>query len=168
MNLQEISAIASNLLELERQATAQEEALSVLNARIRNIKEESIPCAMLELGLESITLSTGEKLTVFQEVYASIPAGNRERAYEWLTENGFGGLIKTSVDAEFGKGEFERAEAAFNMLCDAGIKAEMSRTVHAQTLKAFIREQLSAGTDIDLELFGCRPTWTTKIKSPKG
>lgn len=168
MDLQEISNIAANLVELERQVAAKEEALSALNARVRGIKEETIPMAMQELGLSSITLTTGEQLSVFQEVYASIPVANREQAYEWLEEHGFGGLIKISVNAEFGKGERERAEAAFNLMYEFGAAPELSRGVHAQTLKAFLKEQLATGSDIDLDLFGARPTWSTKIKSPKG
>lgn len=164
MDLQAVSTMCSTLLELERVAKAQEEALTELNARIRIIKEESIPMMMQELGLESISLTSGEKVTIFQEVYASIPASERERAYTWLVENNFGSIIKTSVEATFGKGEIENATAMIEQLQQLGFDAKLSRSVHASTLKAFLREQLANGTNIDLDMFGARPTWSTKIK----
>lgn len=168
MNLQEISAMCNLLLDVDRQIEQQETILSELKERSRSIREETIPMSMQELGLESVTMSTGEKVTISQEVYASIPAAQKEQAYAWLEEHGFGGLIKTLVATEFGKGELAKAQALFEQLSKQGVPAEMTRSVHAQTLKAFLKEQLAAGSDINLELFGARPTWTTKIKSPKG
>jgi hypothetical protein len=47
----------------------------------------------------------------------------------------------------------------------------LERGVHPQTLKAFLREQLSKtreeGDDIPLDLFGARPVWVSKITPPK-
>jgi hypothetical protein len=159
--------MSAMMIELERDITDQENVISEMKERFRMMKEETIPMGMQELGLESIKLSSGEMLTVTQEVYASIPVAYREQAYSWLEEHNFGSIIKTSVDAEFGKGDLSRAEEALRLLLDNGISASLSRNVHAQTLKAFIKEQMAAGSDIPMDVFGARPTWTTKIKAFK-
>ena len=44
-----------------------------------------------------------------------------------------------------------------------GFDPALDQGVHAQTLKAFLKEQLSKGANIPLELFGARPVWTAKI-----
>ena len=66
--------------------------------------------------------------------------------------------------AAFGKGESEQALQLCAELQAKGVAAQFEQTVAPQTLKAFLREQLAAGTDLPLELFGARPVWTTKLK----
>lgn len=166
-SLQSVQILSSTMLELEREQTAAEEALSALKERIRILKEESIPAEMQELGVESVTLSTGEKVSISQEVYASIPVANKHEAFSWLTENGFGGLIKTSVEAQFDRGEMDRANEIMNMLQQEGVGATLSQNVHSQTLKAFIKERLATDEPFPLDLFGARPVFTTKIKAAK-
>jgi len=166
-DLADISAMAAMMLELEREVEDDEKAISEKKERVRTLKEESIPMAMNELEMLSFKLTSGETLTVSQEVYASIPAASKEAVYAWLAEHGFDGIIKTSVEALFDKGEAEQANKILELLAENGVNASLSKGIHAQTLKAFLKEQLEAGTDIPLDLFGARPTWTTKIKTPK-
>lgn len=49
------------------------------------------------------------------------------------------------------------------------LEPTLARSVHPQTLKAFLREQLSkAGEEeLPLEVFGARPVWVSKINPPK-
>ncbi len=167
MDLQEITTLCNLLLEAEQLAEAQEALLSATNARIRTLKEETIPMAFQELGLDTIVLTSGEKVKTSQEVYASIPVAMKETAFAWLEENSFGGLIKTTVDAQFEKGEADKAREILVMLEELGVHASLSRGVHAQTLKAWAKEQIAAGVNIPQDTFGIRPTWTTKITRPK-
>jgi hypothetical protein len=159
--------MSAMMVDLQRQIDEAEGVVSTLKEKHRMVKEETIPMMMQEIGLESVTLITGEKLTVEQEVYASIPAPQREQAYAWLEEHNFGSIIKTEVEAQFGKGESKRAIEILQLLKEQGVEAELSRSVHAQTLKAFLKECLSNKVDIPLDMFGARPTWTTKVKPPK-
>lgn len=163
ISLNEMSALARALLDAESKTKDAEQALKDAKERERLIREETIPSAMQELGLESLVLDTGQKLKVQQEVYASIPAANKQAAYRWLNDNGFGGLIKVEVGVAFGKGDQENALDLFNKLTGLGLQASLDEGVHAQTLKAFLKEQISQGNDIPLDLFGARPVWAAKI-----
>lgn len=165
ITLTEMSSLARALLDAEKRTKDAEQALKDAKERERVIREETIPSAMQEMGLESITLETGQKLKVQQEVYAAIPAANKQAAFKWLNENGFGGLIKVEVDASFGKGEQEKALELYQELTGRGLQASFDESVHAQTLKAFLKEQISAGKDIPLDLFGARPIWAAKISN---
>jgi len=166
ITLGELSLLAQTLLATQRDSAALELALKTSNECARLLREESIPSAMHELGITNMTLDTGEKISIKQDVYASIPVEQKEVAYGWLEQHGFGGLIKTEVVCHFTRGELERAnELVFDLRCK-GLQPELGRTVHPQTLKAFLREQLeSASVDIPLDLFGARPVWTTKIST---
>jgi hypothetical protein len=139
--------------------------LKFAKEHLRLLAEETIPGVMQELGLSDLTLDTGKKLTVKQDVYASIPADGKPAAHRWLDDNGFGGLIKVDVAASFGKGERGAAVSLYNNLLVDGYSASLSEGVHAQTMKAFLREQLGKGQGIPLDLFGARPVWIATIKN---
>ncbi|HET8689560.1 MAG TPA: hypothetical protein VFM18_23365 [Methanosarcina sp.] len=164
ITLDEMSALANALIEADEGVDLADKSLKAAKEKARVLREETIPSAMQELGLESLKLSTGQTLSVKQEVYASIPAGNKEEAYEWLNQHGFGGLIKVSVDAQFSRGEAEVAAVLFQELQTRGLNVSLGQDVHAQTLKAFLKERIAEGDDIPLELFGARPVWSAKVK----
>lgn len=163
----DISRLARALVDADARVDDAEQALKDAKERARVLREETIPSVMQELGLKDLTLDTGQKLKVQQEVYASIPASEKPRAYAWLTDNGFGGLLKTTLTIEFGRGERDKALEYVQVLHDEhGLSASFEEGVHAQTLKAFLKEQISAGrADLPLEIFGARPVWAAKISN---
>ena len=156
-------ALAQTLADAEADLAAAELSVELAKERVRMLREESVPSAMQELDLKEIKLTDGRKLTVRQDVYCQLSADNKREAYAWLDNHGFGGLIRIGVKADYGKGEAEMAKALFHELAGRGIGVSMIEDVHAQTMKAFLREQIAAGTAIPLDLFGARPVWTAKI-----
>lgn len=170
-DLGEVSKLARALIDAEDAVTSAEEALKLLREHERAIREEDLPGAMEELGLKKITLSSGEVISTKLEVYASISEAMKGPAYKWLDDNGFGGLIKTEVKAEFGREELEEAKALLAELegqqYDCGIK----QAVAPQTLKAWLKEQLQLGVNakaqVPLELFGARPVNQASVKRVK-
>jgi hypothetical protein len=69
--------------------------LSKLNTLL---KEEIIPARMEEKGITSITVE-GYRYTVSTRVRASIRAGLKEEAFEWLRSNEMAELITETVNA---------------------------------------------------------------------
>lgn len=165
ISLDSMTALARALLDADASVEDAEANLKAAKERARILREETIPSAMQELGLEEIKLDTGQKLSVKQDVYAAIPTGQKEQAFTWLEQNGFGGLIKVEVTADYRKGEADAALQLFQELQERGLQVEFGQSVHAQTLKAFLREQLANGTNVPLDIFGARPVWTAKISN---
>ena len=167
MDLKKLTQLARDLVAADEAVDTLTEQLRVATERARVIREETIPNVFHEEGLQEITLDSGETLSIKQEVYCQIPANGKEKAYKWLESHGHGGLIKTEVTIEFGKGGLQKA-AAFTAAClKKKMVAELSQGVHAATLKAFINEQIRTRKKVPLSLFGARPVWTTKIKAAK-
>lgn len=162
-SLAQLADLTRTLLDRYADVEAAEVALKQATENARVLCEETIPCAMQELGLTEIKLETGEKLAIKQDVYASIPVAFRERAFNWLVEHGFGGLIKVEVNTHFGKGDMKNATSLYNELFKKGLEPELNQNVAPQTLKAFLREQIAAGANVPMDIFGARPVWTTKI-----
>lgn len=170
ISLAEVSELCSLLVAAERSVKDKELELSIVKARAQRLREDAIPMAMSELGIDSLQLNTGESVKVKQDVFCAIPADGKEQAYGWLESNGFGGLIKTEVSVSFGKGELEDAVSLANRMREEGMAAELSRSVHAQTMAAFLREQMAdpeASKSFPLDLFGARPVWIAKVSPPK-
>jgi hypothetical protein len=164
ISLDEMSALARALVDADEATKEAELALKHAKEAARILREETIPSAMQELGVEELKLSTGQKITIAQEVYASIPAPMKDEAMNWLEDNGFAGLIKVAVATQYGKGEIESAKELFHELQERGISCKFDESVHPMTLKAFLKEQISNGNNVPMELFGARPVWTAKIK----
>lgn len=164
ISMNELSALAGALVEAEREVEFAETLLKGKKEVARRLREESLPLAMQELGMTKVKLESGETIEVKQDVFASIPAEKKESAYAWLEAHNFGGLIKTAVSVDFGRGELDEARGLFEKLREEGLAPDLSRSIHAQTLKAFLNEQIREGKDIPLDLFGAMPVFVAKVK----
>jgi hypothetical protein len=128
-----------------------------LEAQLEDAKKEHlelerkvIPEMLAQLGLAELRLKNpdgtpGKKLTVKTEYYASISTRDLQKkilALKWLRDHGHDGIIKHAIACNFGKGEDLRAQKLMVLLRENGYTFEDSETVHPQTLKAFVREQI--------------------------
>jgi len=155
-DLQRVVALGE-LLVARRKAMAEvEEELSILKADVLKIEREDMPNLMAEVGLQEIKLTNGSVITIKEDVDARISDVNRPAAYDWLLRNGYGGIIKTVVSVQFGKGEHDNAEAATRTLQNefSDRPVALEETVHPMTLKAFVKERMTSGDPVPMDLFG--------------
>ena len=114
---------------------------------------EDIPGVMYEMGVERVDV---EGLTVARKmmVHASIPVARKEEAFEWLRQHGLDDIIKNDVTCSFGKGQDNLAGDVVGLLEQRGFDPKTKTHVHPSTLKAFIKERVTDGKPIDLDMFG--------------
>jgi len=165
--LGQISSLAKQQLALEREIEARSLELKVKAEELRNVSETLLPNAMAEVGMSSFTLDTGEKIEIKKDIYCSVPKEGFPEAEAWLRERGLEGVIKHQVQMLFGKGEDEMALKAAKILVENGFAPTDSKTIHPQTLKALLREQLGQGVDVPLKTFGAYEATKSKITIPK-
>lgn len=158
-----ITALAEKQIMIEDWIKKREDELKVAKEELRKVSEVAIPNAMAEVGMTEFKLVDGSKITIKQEIYASIPADNKEPAFNWLRRTGNEGLIKNVISCQFGKGEDAEAMAAAQALVELGLRPEQQQTVHPMTLKAFLKEQMEKGVDVPLTDFGAYTFNKTKI-----
>lgn len=158
-----ISKLAHKQVELESAIEQLEEALKKKKQELNDVRDRDLPNALAEVGVASVTLKNGAKISVKQEVYASIPEARAQAAFHWLRSNDFGALIKNVISAEFGKGEDEAAIEAARLLAEGGFTPHQKESVHPMTLKAFLKEQVEKGTEVPLDLFGAYVVNRTKV-----
>lgn len=162
--LGEVKRLIDALDKADEDVKDAEETLKSRKERARKLREEYIPSAMAELGYNEVKLDSGEKVTIKDEVYASVPARSKPLAFQWLRSHGFDSLIKTDLKVTFGKGDDEAAKKLREELTEEGLNFNTTENIHPQTLRAFIKERLRDGEDIPLDLFGAQPVQVAVVK----
>lgn len=158
-----VSDLAERQMRLEDEIEELGRELKAKNDELRRVQTDALPAAMAELNLSEIRMGNGSKVEIKSFIQASIPASRREEAFSWLRDHGHGALVKHEVKVVFGKEEDEIAQVAIDTLRERGFYPEDKESVHASTLKAWIREQIEAGAEIPLETFGAHLGQTVKI-----
>ena len=165
--LRTVSDLANEQLRLEALVKEQEQYLAETKLKLTKVRELDLPAALESFGLTSITLLDKSKVTIKEDVYAVITEENRPAAFEWLEATDNGGIIKNEVKCPFGKGQDEEAQKLTELLSSQGYSFTNSRTVHPQTLKAFVRNQLAEGLPVPTDIFSIHIKRVATIELPR-
>jgi hypothetical protein len=149
----QLSDLVRTLRNVEKQIEDAEIHMKALKAEKHKLSVENIPSLMDEMGVERLDV---DGLTVERKmmVHASIPQARKDEAFAWLRENGLDDIIKNDVTCSFGKGEDNMAGDVVGILQEKGFDPKTKTHVHPSTLKAFIKERVTDGKPIDLDMFG--------------
>jgi hypothetical protein len=166
--LEQLAKLAEELKAAEADALEKEIKLAEVKGRIDKLKSSLIPNLMDKIGLESFKLKDGAgEVTVKKDIKCGLTEERKPAGLKWIRDNGHGGIIKTAVSLQFDKGEEAKVEEARKVLVEAGFTPECADNVHAQTLKAFVKERIEAGDNIPLQTFGVFEFKEAKISLPK-
>jgi hypothetical protein len=155
-DLKRIVKMVGNLVDVKEKRVAAEDIVAELRKKELELERESVPTLMAEIGINQLRLSSGQTVSIAQDCEAKIPEEQKPKAFAWLIKNGFGGLIKTAVSVEFGKGEHDAAEkvkTTISRMFPAN-EVALAETVHPQTLKSFVKERHEKGEPVPATLFG--------------
>ena len=108
-NIGKIGAVATDIAETENEIANLKEQLKKKEEYRTKLSEEVLPSLFSEVGLSELKLSDGRKIKVSEYYRAAIKVENREAAYAWMRNNGFGDLVKNQVTCSFGRNEDEKA-----------------------------------------------------------
>ena len=164
-NMGKIGAVATDIAETENEIANLKEQLKKKEDYRTKLSEEVLPSLFSEVGLSELKLSDGRKIKVSEYYRAAIKVENREAAYAWMRNNGFGDLVKNQVTCSFGRNEDEKASGLMSELSDKGLEPAQREWVEPSTLRAFVREQYEKGVDLPMELLGAYVGQKTTIKS---
>ena len=166
-NMNNIQSLADQVEKLEGYASdieMAEKKLKDLKEKQKYISSEVIPDMMSEMGLAELKLHDGSRLKVSVDYKAHITKANEEAAFNWLRNNGLGDIIKNEISVSFGQDEDNKAADYAELAKGQGYVPTQKMTVHAQTLKALVRERIEAGKDMPTELFNVYIGNKTTIK----
>ena len=149
----QLSDLVRTLRNVEKQIEDAELHMKALKAEKHKLSVENIPSLMDEMGVERLDV---DGLTIERKmmVHASIPKDRKDEAFAWLRDNGLDDIIKNDVTCSFGKGEDNVAGDVVGILQEKGFDPQTKTHVHPSTLKAFVKERVTEGKPIDLDMFG--------------
>ncbi len=159
----QLSQLVRTLRNVEQQISDAEEHLKSLKQEKHKLSVENIPVLMDEMGVERLDVD-GAIVERKMIVSASIPKDRKDEALGWLRDNGLDDIIKNDITVSFGKGEDNVAGDVVGLLQDRGFDPQTKTHVHPSTLKAFVKERVTDGKPLDLDLFGAFISNTAQIR----
>ena len=155
--IKEMQAIQKDILQ-------NEEYLKQRKKDLEQISGEAIPTMLTEMGLSYLKLADGSSVEVKTNYRATITLANKEKAYNWLRENGLGDIIKNELTVSFGTNEDNKAAAYAELATGQGYQPTQKMKVESMTLKALVRERIEGGRPLPMDVFGVFIENKTTIK----
>jgi len=155
-DLKDIQNLAKLFIQAQEDVARLEGLLSDAKKHLSYLSRNLIPDTMEELNLKNITTEGGISMKVDAKITAKISEANMPKVVSWLREHKHEKIIKSII--LISPKNDAHTQSLDQELAEDGIDHEVKSSIHAQTLKAFVRGQLEAGVDIPFDLFGIY-TW---------
>jgi hypothetical protein len=137
--------------------------INLIERKVESLKDEILD-AMEEMGLKELVTVYGDRIYLDNKIHAAISKTNRDRACQWLRDNGHGDVIKNKVAVEFLAEEDAAATSAVCALEHAGFTPNRESTVHHMTLTALVKELLAGGEEVPFDLLGVVDVKKVEVK----
>ena len=140
--------------------------LKEAKAAYRELTLKKMPELLDESGVDSFTMD-GFVFRVGDRFEGTLPTDEikRHNAITYLEEHGGEGLVNAVISLTFPKAEREEARRiAERIQGELGVRPELKEDVHHMSLKAFIRQRIEEGDDIDPEQLGVQHMREVKMR----
>ena len=107
----DLREVVQTIGHYQEQAEEAEELAKMMKAQVRYLQEAVGPRIMLEDGIISTELDTGERVRMKTPVYARIASGKDKDAAQWLRSCGLSGLLKGQITVPLSSNTVEKVEA---------------------------------------------------------
>jgi hypothetical protein len=175
--LAEIGDLCEEAIKLQTSIDNLEEAIKGYKVELLSIMASKLPAAMMAAGTSSFSTTDGTEITLKDVLSGNIPKEDlvaREAAIKWVETHDGKDLIKTKLEASFGRGDKKAAQAAAAALKKLKVDVSVKEDIHPQSLFAYVRNRLETGLEVPLALLGLYSgkhavikREDTKAKAPK-
>lgn len=141
-DLKQIASLVQTVHDIDVQLAKHATEVDALNKRRNAIVMGDLPTLFDSAGVDNVTLADGTKVKVDTQYHPNVLVADKPKLFAWLRKNGNGSLIKTDYSIRFGKGEEAQAAKFEKLLGKERVTYTRKEDVHAQTLKAFVREAM--------------------------
>ncbi len=163
-NIDKLANKIKQMQIIQKDIAQNEEYLKQRKQELEQISGEAIPTMLSEMGLSYLKLADGSSVEVKTNYSATITQANKEKAFNWLRDNGLGDIIKNDVTVSFGRNEDNKAADYAELARGQGLQPTQKLKVEPMTLKALVRERIEGGKEMPTELFNVFIGNKTNIK----
>jgi hypothetical protein len=164
--LEQIRDKVRHLRDLEARITDVEELGKRLCAEKVELEMFVLPDLFAQIGITNIGVEAEGNMPAYEAevtdyykavIAADWPEEQRQRAIEWLQDNNYADLVKTSFVIELGRGTAKIAEKVEKALMKMKVAFQVHKTVNWKTLTAMVKERFQQGKplgDRELNILG--------------
>jgi len=152
-NINKLANKIKEMQAIQKDIEQNEKYLKQRKQDLEQVSGETIPTMLTEMGLSYLKLTDGSSVEVKTNYSATITLANKEKAFNWLRENGLGDIIKNELIVSFGRNEDNKAAAYADLAKGQGFQPTQKLKVEPMTLKALVRERIEAGKPLPTEIF---------------
>ena len=152
-NINKLATKIKEMQAIQKDIEQNEEYLKQRKKDLEQVSGEAIPTMLTEMGLSYLKLADGSSVEVKTNYSATITLANKEKAFNWLRENGLGDIIKNELTVSFGRNEDNKAAAYAELAKGQGYQPTQKLKVEPMTLKALVRERIEGGKPLPTEIF---------------
>tara|TARA_B100000959_G_scaffold147373_1_gene154740 strand:- start:2467 stop:3021 length:555 start_codon:yes stop_codon:yes gene_type:complete len=152
-NIDKLANKIKQMQIIQKDIAQNEEYLKQRKQELEQISGEAIPTMLSEMGLSYLKLADGSSVEVKTNYSATITQANKEKAFNWLRDNGLGDIIKNEMTVSFGRNEDNKAAAYAELARGQGFQPTQKLKVEPMTLKALVRERIEGGKSLPTEIF---------------
>lgn len=149
--MERVTGYVKQVKEIDKEEEKLEEELKQLRATRKQITESDLPDLMFEHGVNTLKLLDDTKIEVKMKYYARVDKEKELVFYEWLRNNGHGGIVKNHFEV------FTRDARALSLLkgfCEhLHIEYSEKDGIQWKTLEKWFQEVTVAGQKIEADLF---------------
>lgn len=163
--MEELGKEVQNLVDLRSRIEKGEALLKELKKEEARLSGETIPSLMDELGFSSIKTPDGREVSYSTFYSGKIIPEAEDAAFDWIEENGHGGVIKGQLVLDYRRPQRDEVLALRAKLEEAGWDMAIKLGVHHSTLRALFRELVEdEGVQPPPDLFNLFIGRKTKVK----
>lgn len=164
-----LAGLADRQMTLEDRIAKGEALLEDLRAQLKQVAEVDIPEVFGNAAKGNVTLQDGRVVKVNPYYGASISKERKVEAHKWFRDTKQGGIIKNELVIVFGKGDDKKVREFQRLAAKNGLTHARNETIHPSTLKSFVKEKLTEGKKLPLELLGVysgKRATVTRVEKP--
>jgi len=125
-NINKLANKIKEMQAIQKDIEQNEEYLKQRKQDLEQVSGEAIPTMLTEMGLSYLKLADGSSVEVKTNYSATITLANKEKAFNWLRENGLGDIIKNELTVSFGRNEDNKAAHMLTLRRVRGINQHKS------------------------------------------
>ena len=100
--------LVRSMHEIQRRKEALEDDLKKINGEFDFLRITRIPAQMQDEGIERLSVAGVGRVSLTADMHVSVKAGEREKFFDWLRDNGRSDLIQENVNASTLKAAVKR------------------------------------------------------------
>jgi len=153
-SLEEVSALAYKMLDLQAQVAKKEAELAEAKEALRKVEMGDLPAALKAARMKEFQLENGMTISYKEDLTVSVPKARKAAVIEKMREWGYAASVANVLTVDLGKGNDDAVKSLMATAEEMGVKATVSEDIATGTVKSALKKRIEEGKSDDLSFFG--------------